>query len=387
MPYFTGNSLSQLLKQNPDEKISEQKLRDIVIPLLNGLKVLHAQNIFHRDIKPSNIYICNQDTRPILIDFGAARFSLGSRSRSITTIVTPCYSPHEQYHQHGKQGAWTDIYSMGAVMYRLISGKKPIESPARVADDDPLIPATTIGKGRYSKHLLTAIDHALAFKEIDRPQSIEQWLLEIDGKKAPKAKKDSKPIPIIAWVVIVTLIASAVLLGLKLLQGSNATNSSIKYKTEAIIEPTTKSNVEKTIKPTISPPTETEIKIKIKPTIEEKTAPKTVTTCVDSRLNSAQIKTLVQNKIAIGVRLDTPTPYNWVEFQKNNGEAYFNRENGEISTGKWKIDADQLCWCYGECIEYKCKYIEARNSCSIWYYIDPETGKETSKVYRWKEPK
>lgn len=234
MPYFKGNSLSQLLSYSaPNERVTEQKIKAMIIPLLEGLKILHSQNIFHRDIKPSNIYICDEDDKPILIDFGAARFSLGSHSRSIAAIVTRGYSPHEQYHLHGRQGAWTDIYSMGAVMYRLISGKTPIESPERIFDDS-LIPATELGKGMYSPSLLLAIDRALTIKESNRPQSIEEWLSIIDSNIIPATpirtltpipspikpplKKVTPIIPTIAWVVIIFLVVTIIILGVKVFQ-------------------------------------------------------------------------------------------------------------------------------------------------------------------------
>lgn len=175
MPYIEGNNLSDLLKKSGRKTLAEAEIKAIVIPLLEGLQAVHEKNIFHRDIKPSNIYIYTHDKTPILIDFGSARFSLGEHSRSLTTILTPGYSPHEQYHRHGKQGAWTDIYAMGAVMYCLISGNKPPEAPARVIDD-PFIPAIEVGKGNYSAHFLAAIDAALAVKEADRPQSVAQLL-------------------------------------------------------------------------------------------------------------------------------------------------------------------------------------------------------------------
>ena len=178
MNYVKGCSLNELLKNG--ETATEEEMKAIVIPLLNGLKAVHSKNILHRDIKPSNIYISDQGNTPILIDFGAARYSLGSHSRSITTVITPGYSPYEQYQTRGNQGPWTDIYAMGAVMYRLLSGTMPQEAPSRVKND-PLIPATQLGRGKYSHQLLAAIDHALAFDEDDRPQSVEEWLSEIEG--------------------------------------------------------------------------------------------------------------------------------------------------------------------------------------------------------------
>ena len=108
--------------------------------------------------------------------------------------------------------------------------------------------------------------------------------------------------------------------------------------------------------------------------------------CTDGKLNSAQIRALVTNKKAEGISLDRSAT--WEEIQYRDGTAiYKNKDSGKRFEGKWKIQDDQLCWCYkgvGEldCNDFKCKVIEARNNCSVWYYIDPEKGyKETGKVY------
>lgn len=406
MPYFAGSSLDEFIKARTNKSLSEQELKDIILPLLDGLKVLHAQNIFHRDIKPSNIYICDEDHRPILIDFGAARFSLGARSRSITSIVTIGYSPHEQYHQHGRQGAWTDIYAIAAVMYCLISGKKPIEAPARVSDD-PLVPAVEVGKGNYSPHLLAAIDHALAFSEKDRPQTIEEWLLEMEGKAistqqttintttggSQPSEPTHKNNPKMAWILgIVALVVVGVLAALFYPRSPEPIDPDM--ISNKFVDTSTSS-----VTPSISPPPripkEPEpvlpIAIKEEPVepkpepVEPVIATETKQQCTAGRLNASQIRALVTNKIAIGTRLDTPKPYDWQEFQMSNGDALFSKKNSAVSRGKWKIEDDKLCWCYGECASYKCKYVETSDQCSEWYYIDPDSEKKTGKVYDWQE--
>ena len=87
-------------------------------------------------------------------------------------------------------------------MYRLISGNIPIESASRVMND-PLVPATQIGQGKYSPNLLTAIDHALTVLESDRPQSVNEWFSEINPlkptiSKAPITSKETTSLPTFA---------------------------------------------------------------------------------------------------------------------------------------------------------------------------------------------
>jgi len=172
MEYQKGRCLTEYL--NKKGTLAEKELLAIVIPLLNGLEEIHKAKILHRDIKPNNIYIRN-DSQPVLLDFGSARYAVGQKSRSVTSIVTPGYAPLEQYdNELSDQGPWTDIYALGAVMYRAIYGEPPPTSTRRVMKD-PMIPAVEVGKDRYSEPLLKAIDWALQLSEEDRPQSVDAW--------------------------------------------------------------------------------------------------------------------------------------------------------------------------------------------------------------------
>lgn len=167
MDYARGQSLKQWVDTwgRPDHA----QLLSIVRPLLEGLEVIHAAGFLHRDIKPANITM-RPDEGPVLLDFGAAR--RWNSGHSLTTIVTPGFAPLEQYHSHGNQGPWSDLYSMAAVMYWLVSGHKPVEAAARVRED-PLVPATRAGDARlYGMSLLRAIDWALDPDETRRPRSV-----------------------------------------------------------------------------------------------------------------------------------------------------------------------------------------------------------------------
>jgi serine/threonine protein kinase len=179
MEYEQGQSLADFLKRN--DTATEDELMAFLPALLDGLETVHNAGYLHRDIKPSNVYLRQTDRSPLLIDFGSARYDLGSRSRSVTMIVTPGYAPFEQYQSDGaQQGAWTDIYATGAVLYRFISGEIPPEATERVSAmmqnrPDPLKAAVEVGRGQYSQPFLAAIDWALAVNEQDRPPSIKAW--------------------------------------------------------------------------------------------------------------------------------------------------------------------------------------------------------------------
>ncbi len=170
MEYHEGESLSALLKRGP---LEEKRLLEIVLPVMEGLQEVHNAGFLHRDIKPANIVI-RTDGQPILLDFGAARFAIGQKSTSLTSIVTPGYAPFEQYDSKSEQGPWTDIYALGAVMYYAISGRAPNEVVGRLKRDD-MPRAVELGGERYRREILRAIDWALALDEEARPQSIREW--------------------------------------------------------------------------------------------------------------------------------------------------------------------------------------------------------------------
>ena len=172
MDYVEGEDLSAYLERKGT--LSEDELKGILSPLLDALEVVHGADFLHRDIKPGNIVLRDVDGSPVLLDFGAARQAIGAKSRSVTSIVTPGYAPIEQYSSRGRQGAWTDIYALGGVCYRVLTGEVPDDATDRMRDD-PLIPVSQRCAGQASRGFLLAIDVALSVDEGDRPQSVGAW--------------------------------------------------------------------------------------------------------------------------------------------------------------------------------------------------------------------
>ncbi|HST01425.1 MAG TPA: protein kinase, partial [Usitatibacter sp.] len=172
LEYERGQSLKSYRKRH--ENIPEKEIVGLLAPLLDGLEVVHAAGYLHRDIKPDNIYVRDEDGSLVLLDFGAARQTAIEKSE-IGMVVTPGYGPIEQYAGGGRQGPWTDIYSLGATLFWLITGRKPLDAPTRLADPDPLPSAEALGKGRYSAEFLRAIDWALSRHPVDRPQNVSEF--------------------------------------------------------------------------------------------------------------------------------------------------------------------------------------------------------------------
>ena len=185
MEYAEGETLSALLQRK--STLTEVELKRILFPILDGLEAVHRADFLHRDIKPGNIVI-RDDGSPVLIDFGSARQAVAGKSRSVTAIVTPGYAPIEQYSVKGHQGPWTDIYALGSVCYRCLTGEPPNDAAERLRED-PLVPAAERCKGKASAALLGAIDRALLVDERDRPQSIAAWRKMLAG--VPESRKDT----------------------------------------------------------------------------------------------------------------------------------------------------------------------------------------------------
>lgn len=152
----------------------EPELVSLTIDLLDALQLVHEHDFLHRDIKTENILIDRKSGKPMLIDFGNARVSTGQKTSAVTAVLTPGYAPFEQYSTKGRQGPWTDLYSLGAVLYRAITGAIPEDSAAR-ATEDALVPLAEAELEGYSPEFLASIDRAMRLKPDQRWQSCQDW--------------------------------------------------------------------------------------------------------------------------------------------------------------------------------------------------------------------
>jgi hypothetical protein len=197
MPYYNGITLKKWLT-DLGAPPSEKWLRALADPLMQALNVLHGANTVHRDVAPDNILMLydrskgnylEQAPRPVLLDFGAARRVAAEATQNLTAILKTGYSPVEQYANDAdmRQGPWTDVYAVSAVLYTAATGKAPPASIARIVRDD-LNPARVAGRGRYSKAFLAALDAGLAVRPEQRPQTmaeLQQWFARPDAAPPP----------------------------------------------------------------------------------------------------------------------------------------------------------------------------------------------------------
>ena len=189
MEYEEGENLSAMLRRH-DGYLDEPLLLNVFLPVLNGLQAVHDAGLLHLDIKPDNIYL-RRNGVPMLIDFGSAR-QRSTANRSQKVALTPGYAALEQYPGHGEIGPWSDVYSMGATLYRCITNKEPLDALERERGErklhiDPLIPASRFERPVYSAHIRACVDAALQRQVADRPPSafaLQNGLMGKDMRQA-----------------------------------------------------------------------------------------------------------------------------------------------------------------------------------------------------------
>ena len=188
MEHVEGESLAAVMEQHG--RLTPEQWRPWFDALLDGLAHVHARGYLHRDIKPGNIVIRAADGQPMLIDFGAARVAAAARTH--TQILSPAYAPIEQHSINAKQGPFTDIYSLAAVSYRVLTGEPPPSAPDRVLDDRyaPVTDQMTEGGPTW----LGSIDQALALRPEDRPCQVDAWRKTIaDMEAASTGRTETQP--------------------------------------------------------------------------------------------------------------------------------------------------------------------------------------------------
>ena len=208
MEYIEGLPLSELLKQREaaGRPLEESDLWTLAMPLLETLSRLHSTGLLHRDIKPSNILVRRADGRPVLIDFGAAKQVTERHSKSAAPF-TEGYAALEQVGD-GELGPWTDVYAIGAVMWRIVAGANPPwkpPNPKRVelrasavldGKPDPLPPAAELGACRFSPAVLTAVDQCLEVSADKRPKDFEELRRALEETGRPEHLTDHTALPV-----------------------------------------------------------------------------------------------------------------------------------------------------------------------------------------------
>lgn len=213
MELLDGISFADYLKQ--ETQIPYDKAVQLILPIIRSLETIHAQNVLHRDIAPDNL-ILTKDGKVKLIDFGAARFVTSSQ-HSMSVLIKPGYTPEEQYSSHSEQGPYTDIYALGSVLYRMITGETPPDSLERGAyyeknKKDMLTPISALVKD-VPENIQNAIYNAICVRAADRTQTMEDFANELTSQEpvALRNKWLKKPgLPLWSKLLIAAAAVTAV---------------------------------------------------------------------------------------------------------------------------------------------------------------------------------
>ncbi len=191
MDYVEGTSFQEYIREHGG-KIPWQEAEKILLPVMDALEAVHEKGIVHRDVTPDNIFI-TEDGTVKLLDFGAARYSLGDRSRSLDVVLKHGFAPKEQYTRHGRQGAYTDVYTVAASFYYAVTGRKPPDSIDRLEEDD-LVPPRSLGVD-IPVEVEDAVLKGLGVQPADRYQNMTEFkgaLLPAQKKEPEKEAEDQK---------------------------------------------------------------------------------------------------------------------------------------------------------------------------------------------------
>jgi len=177
MEYINGVDLKHYLK-GMGGKLDEATVLALMKPVFESLYEVHKNGLVHRDISPDNIMVDNEG-KIKLIDFGSVRGQSAETDKTYTVILKHGYAPPEQYYAKGKQGPWTDIYSLCATMYKMLTGEVPPNGVERMEEDTYVDPSK---KGiSVSERTETVLRKGLAVKAPERYQDIGQLLTDLYG--------------------------------------------------------------------------------------------------------------------------------------------------------------------------------------------------------------
>ena len=217
MEYVEGKSLAAYLNEK-DGRLSQEETISLLSPIMDALDTLHQAGILHRDIAPDNIYLTKAG-QVKLLDFGAAKNELSQHTHSSAAILKPGYAPLEQYSVTGNQGPWTDVYAMGAVIYRCLTGMMPPDAPDRITGRE--LPLISVSGAKASKTVETAVMKALALNIPDRWQRMSDLKnalcdpavkiadskrntknLSLSEQQKKKGKRINSIIPILIFIIV-----------------------------------------------------------------------------------------------------------------------------------------------------------------------------------------
>jgi serine/threonine protein kinase len=174
MEYVEGENLAS------GKIFSEAEAILYIHQISDALSLIHSHELLHQDVKPSNIILRKDTSQVILIDFGIARQYSLDITKNYTAQWSPFYAPPELYESNTKRGPYTDIYSLAATLYTLLTGKEPESAVSRYKHSCPLKEPKEINS-QISENVNICILLGLELEPYHRPQSVEEWLSILDS--------------------------------------------------------------------------------------------------------------------------------------------------------------------------------------------------------------
>ena len=184
MDYEHGKNLGSYIKKHKGN-LSSNLIMTVFPQVLDALSLIHRKGHLHLDIKPSNIHL-RPGGNPLLLDFGAVHQFATSRRGQTSQVVTPGFSPVEQYYSSGYVGPWSDVYAIGATIRACMEGRPPPSAIERHAKDR-MRTATSQFKRKYPHHLLEIVDWSMEVDPLLRPQDAGSMLEALrSGRGRPR---------------------------------------------------------------------------------------------------------------------------------------------------------------------------------------------------------
>lgn len=173
MEFIDGVSLGEMVKTKG--ALPESVAVEYIKKTADALSYIHARNINHLDVKPNNIMLRNSDGEIVLIDFGVAKQYDETTKEGTTTTpvgISHGYSPSEQYKRNGVSSfsPESDIYSLGATLYKLVTGITPPEAIEVAQEGLPPISST------ISEACQATIKRSMKLNKADRPHNIAEFV-------------------------------------------------------------------------------------------------------------------------------------------------------------------------------------------------------------------
>ncbi|HNY02025.1 MAG TPA: serine/threonine-protein kinase, partial [Bacteroidales bacterium] len=207
--YMNEENLHSYTLEKEEKKLTEEEALELLTQIADGISFLHAQSVFHLALNPRNILI-GKNKKITIVNFGIDFQDIPAEVVPDTSLLTrPGYSPPEFYRSPSRPGVFSDIYSLGAILYFLLTGKDPLPANERASGSDAgqkwMLPG-------ISDKMSRTIRKAMSLKPEERYPDVGDFIRDLQEKRpVHRATTGMKPVYLAAAVVAGILLGSAAL--------------------------------------------------------------------------------------------------------------------------------------------------------------------------------